>query len=103
MTPRRLEAFSDGVFAVGITLLAIDLKIPPVADGDLERALWASTPRVLTFVLSFLIVGVYWVAHHSMLDFWRRVDRTGLWLNNLTLMFVCVLPYPASVLAAHPR
>ena len=81
MTKTRLEAFSDGVFAIVITLLILDVHIPQ--DQPLTLASLGSTaPHLLAFVLSFVIVGLYWVAHHSMIHFVKQVDRQILWLNH---------------------
>ncbi|HET9407366.1 MAG TPA: TMEM175 family protein [Candidatus Sulfotelmatobacter sp.] len=97
MNKGRLEAFSDGVFAVSITLLVLDVHLPPGAQVT-PAALRALLPRVAAFILSFVIVGVYWVAHHHMLHFVRQVDRTLLWLNLLVLLCVVFIPFPASLL-----
>jgi uncharacterized membrane protein len=103
MSKTRLEAFSDGVFAIVITLLALDLRVPASDDAGLARAIQTSLPRFGAYVLSFAVIGVYWVAHHSFFAFIAKVDRTLLWLNNLTLLAVSVLPIPTSVLGQHPR
>jgi len=97
MNKSRLEAFSDGVFAIVITLLILDIHAPSTSSlsvHDLRPLL----PHVVTFVLSFVIVGVYWVAHHHMLHFIRQVDRNLLWLNLLLLLCVVFIPFPASLL-----
>ncbi len=106
----RIGAFSDGVFAIAITLLVLDLKTPTLPSGLshaqaavlLAHKLRLMWPQVLTYALSFLIVGVYWVAHHLMLGQVRCVDRTLLWLNNLFLMCVAFVPFTASLLGAYP-
>ena len=85
MSKGRLEAFSVGVFAIVIALLILDVRLPAgvhVSIAALEQVL----PRIATFVLSFVVVGVYWVAHHNMLHFIERVDRSLLWLNLLLLL-----------------
>src|SRR5258708_5031036 len=74
MTKNRLEAFSDGVFAIVITLLILDVRFPADKPLTLET-LWGVAPHLWAFVLSFVIVGVYWVSHHNMLHFIRQVDR----------------------------
>lgn len=101
MNKNRLEAFSDGVFAVAITLLILDVRPTPGNTTTLE-ALRNALPQMLSFLLSFVIVGVYWVAHHSMLHFVRAVDRRLLWLNLLLLLVIVFIPYPASLLGQHP-
>ncbi len=105
----RIGAFSDGVFAIAVTLLVLDLKLPALPPGLshaqagalLAHKLRAMWPQVLAYALSFMIVGVYWVAHHLMLASVRRVDRTLLWLNNLFLMCIAFVPFAASLLGAY--
>jgi uncharacterized membrane protein len=100
MDKNRVEAFSDGVFGFAATLLVIELRLP---DGPLVyEALLAMSPKILAFVLSFLMVATYWVAHHSMYHFVSKVDRNLLWLNNFGLLFVTFLPFPTAVLGNHP-
>lgn len=102
----RLEAFSDGVIAVAITLLVLTIKIPGV-DGSLpgDDALWQQLldewPTLLAFATSFLTVGIIWVNHHRLFHYIKRTD-TGLLLLNLLLLFVIVLiPVPTSLLAEY--
>ena len=99
MTKGRLEAFSDGVFAIVITLLILDVHAP--GDALTLETLRGLLPQIFTFVMSFVIVGVYWVAHHNMLHFIRAVDRYVLWLNLLLLLAVVFLPFSASLLGGH--
>src|SRR5215472_16675277 len=97
MSKTRLEAFSDGVFAIVITLLILNVHVP---DGRTltVQSLRPLVPPLATFVLSFIIVGVYWVAHHHMLHFVTRVNRRLLWLNLLVLLSVVFIPFPTSLL-----
>jgi uncharacterized membrane protein len=100
----RLEAFSDGVFAIAITLLVLDLKIPEgaVHDGaDLVAALIDLAPRFYTWVLSFITIGMYWTVHHRMFSYIQRTDSTLLWLNVLYLLGVSFLPFPTSVVGEY--
>ena len=99
MEKNRVEAFSDGVFGFVATLLVIELKLPEGAS--VWQDLLAIAPKLMAFVLSFLIVTMYWVAHHSMFHFVARVDRNLLWLNNLSLLSVCFIPFPTAVLGNH--
>lgn len=104
MTTERVNAFSDGVFAIAITLLVLDIKSPSAwritSDVELAQAIGALWPNFGAYIQSFLVIGVYWVVHHSLLTFLRRVDRAFLWLNNLFLLCVAFIPFPASLLGA---
>jgi uncharacterized membrane protein len=102
----RLEAFSDGVFAVAITLLVLDIKTPKAADlmaghTSLTGALLAQWPSYLSYVLSFLTVLIMWTNHHRMFLYIRRVDNMFLLLNGLLLLFITLAPFPTSVLAEY--
>lgn len=100
----RLEAFSDGVFAVAITLLVLDLRVPRDAQpGGLGHALNDLWPNYASYVVSFFIIGIIWVNHHAMLGFIRRVDRTLLFLNLLLLLFIALIPFPTALLAEYVR
>ncbi len=100
MSKNRLEAFSDGVFAIVITLLILDVRFPADKPLTLET-LQGMAPHVLAFVLSFIIVGVYWVSHHNMLHFIKQVDRQLLWLNLVLLLVIVFIPFPAALLGQH--
>ena len=100
MSKNRLEAFSDGVFAVAITLLILDVRFP--ADQPLTwDTLRSLAPHLWAFALSFVIVGVYWVSHHNMLHFIKQVDRPLLWLNLTLLLVIVLIPFPAGLLGQH--
>ena len=102
MDKSRMEAFSDGVFAIAITILILELKIPVVSPDKIIVASINQLPKLLAFVLSFIIIGTYWVAHHSMVSFIKKVNRTVLWFNLLNLLFICFLPYPTGMLGEYP-
>jgi uncharacterized membrane protein len=99
----RIEAFSDGVFAIAITLLVLQLVVPGprVPEADLPRALHQQIPKFLSFGLSFWVIGRYWVAHHGMFAYIARHDSTFLFLNLLLLFVVVFLPYPTALLGEH--
>ena len=96
----RLEAFSDGVFAVAITLLVLDLKVNAPAGG-LAHALAVAWPHYTTYVVSFLTIGIIWMNHHAQFDRIVKADRTLMVLNLLLLMFVTLIPFPTGLLATH--
>ena len=101
--PSRLTALSDGVFAVALTLLVLDVKPPQVNPALLGSAVLAMAPRLGIFALSFAIVTYYWVSHHSVFTYVRTTDRVLLWLNMLFLFSIVILPFSAAVLADYPR
>jgi uncharacterized membrane protein len=96
----RLEAFSDGVLAVAITLLVLDLHVEP-GEGhpSLAHQLGALWPQITAYVVSFLVIGVIWVNHHALCLLIGTVDRTLLFLNLVLLLFVTTLPFTTAVLA----
>ena len=100
----RIEALSDGIFAIAMTLLVLELhlpNLPPNAPNvQVAPALWQLWPKVLTYAVSFLSLGVYWIGHHNMYHAIRRADRVLLWLNILFFMCVSLLPFSTSVLNA---
>jgi uncharacterized membrane protein len=106
MEGKRVEAFSDGVFAVAITLLALELKVPE-DGGTLVHRMLAIWPSYLAYVVSFLTIGIMWLNHHTMFTHIVRVNRALLLLNLLLLMVVAVVPFPTALvgeeLGAHLR
>jgi uncharacterized membrane protein len=100
--PERLVAFTDAVMAVAITLLVLDLKLPQgVTDADLPSALAASSHSLWCYVLSFLVIGLLWMAHHNQFAFIARVDAALLWLNLLFLLTIGLIPFVTSVMSDH--
>jgi uncharacterized membrane protein len=98
----RLEAFSDGVFAIAITLLVIEIRPPEVGDGEsLASGLWDQWPNYTGYALSFLILGVMWLNHHRMFQPVRRVDGRVLVLNLNLLLWAALIPFPTAVVAEH--
>jgi uncharacterized membrane protein len=99
----RIVFFSDAVFAIVITLLVlpltaeIDLPEDGVSSAEHVADLW---PRILTFLVSFLVVGQFWIAHHRTYGRVRAADHTLVWLNLLTLLTVAFMPFPAALLGA---
>lgn len=100
----RVEAFSDGVMAIAITLLVLDLKFPPlenVPDGGLVAALLSRWPSYVSYVAAFLTIGIIWLNHRSMVDRIGRFDARLHWLNLLLLFGVATLPWPTSLVAEY--
>lgn len=104
METTRLEAFSDGVFAVAITLLVLDIHTPNAAalkDGTLTDALLRQWPVYLAYTLSFVTILIYWVNHHNVFRLIRRADHAFLLMNGLFLMLITIIPFSSSLLAAY--
>ena len=100
--PDRMLTFSDGVFAIIITILVLDLEVPDLSSGQsLASSLEEMRPTFAAFVISFLMVGMYWVGHRDMFVNVRLVNRDVLWLNLLFLLPVAVIPFAASVLGEY--
>jgi uncharacterized membrane protein len=99
---QRLEAFSDGVFAIAITLLILEIKVPHLeGDESLANALLRLWPSYGAYAFSFWVIGIFWVNHHSFLKLFRRVNHGFLVLNVFFLALVSFLPFPTSVLAEY--
>ena len=100
----RLEAFSDGVFAIAITLLVLDLNVPApdtLHDQTLLHALAHQWPAYFAYLVSFLVIGIIWINHHVMCALARTVDRRTLFTNLLLLLTVSVIPFPTRLLATY--
>jgi TMEM175 potassium channel family protein len=98
----RVEAFSDGVFAIAITLLVLELAVPKLrASESLWSALGEQWPSYAAYVVSFLVIGIIWANHHTVFTLIVTVDRMLLFLNLLMLLVVAALPWPTALLAEY--
>lgn len=103
----RLILFSDAVFAIVITLLVIEIKVPEIAktgvlnEHQLEEMLGELFPHFLGFLMSFFVIGIFWQTHHRMFGFLANYDGGLLWRNLFLLMFVCILPFTTSLVSEH--
>src|SRR5215467_6357238 len=98
----RILALSDGVFAIAITLLILEIAIPATtSDAGLPKALLELWPRYLAYVLSFAVIARFWVTHHLAFRLIGRYDAGLVWLNLVLLMLVAFLPFPTAVLGEH--
>jgi len=97
----RLEAFSDGVFAVAITLLALNLTVAGPGHGKLTHQLWTHWPSFAAYVISFFMIGIIWVNHHVLIRSITVVTRTLLFLNLLLLLFVVLIPFATATVAEY--
>jgi len=101
MDRSRLEAFSDGVFAVAITLLALNLTVDGYGHGPLLAQLNAKWPAFLAYLISFFMIGIVWVNHHALVRSITKVDRTLLFLNLVLLLFVVLIPFTTATEASY--
>jgi uncharacterized membrane protein len=104
VSTRRLEAFSDAVFAIAITLLALDLRVPelsPVTPEALAAELAAKWPTYLSFLLSFVTLLIAWIYHHRLLEAAKHAGTGLLFINGLLLLVVASLPFPTALLGAY--
>jgi len=104
-TTTRLEAFSDGVFAIAITLLVLEIRLPPEADiehgGGLARTLLGLWPSYAGYAVSFVTVGIMWANHHEVIRLMSGVDHGLIVWNLLLLMAISFTPFPTAVMAEH--
>ncbi len=101
----RLIFFSDAVFAIAITLLALEIRLPAsegnLTNSGLTHALLNLWPKYLGYLVSFLVIGVFWNGHHRKFLLIKRVDNTLISLNFLLLMAIAFIPFPTSVLSEY--
>jgi uncharacterized membrane protein len=98
----RVEAFSDGVMAIAITLLVLDLKVPgPIEPGGLLNALLERWPTYVAYLVAFLTIGIIWLNHRTLVDRIARFDARLHWLNLMLLLGVATLPFPTSLVAEY--
>lgn len=102
----RIEALSDGVFAIVVTLLVLELRVPELQNvtsaSALSAALVAMAPKFLSLVISFLTVCVIWLNHHRLFSLLASVDVTFFWLNANLLLWVSVIPFPTALIGDYP-
>jgi uncharacterized membrane protein len=101
----RIVFFSDAVMAIAITLLAVDIKVPEMATdlaaAQLPGSLHALTPKIMSFVISFMVIGVYWMSHHRYFSFIKRYDSRLIYLNLLFLLFIAAMPFISTLLGEY--
>ena len=101
-SPERVKAFADGVFAIIITILVLEIGVPPnLTESSLVEAFDEVGPELAAWVISFLITGMYWAWHRDMFNQVRYVDSTAVWLNLLFLLPAALIPFAASVLGEY--
>jgi uncharacterized membrane protein len=102
----RLDAFSDGVFAIVITLLVLEVKVPHLEAGFTNAETWAAlkavAPQFISFVFSFFVIAIYWVNHHHYMHMIGKSDWKLLWLNIHFLFWLCVIPFTTAFIGEYP-
>ncbi len=102
MSKNRVEALSDGVFAIVMTLLILDIHLPEVEYSQLGAALVEAMPRVYAYAISFAVIGVYWLTHHQSLQLVGKLNTKLIMLNLLFLLAVSFMPFPTALLGRFP-
>src|SRR5215510_11760605 len=102
MSKNRVEALSDGVFAIVITLLILEIRVPDVQYDQLWSSLVALVPRIFAYVISFGVIAVYWLAQHQSLQLVGKLNGFLIWLNFLYLLAVSFMPFPTALLGRYP-
>ena len=107
LPPNRIEALTDGVFAIVMTLLVLELSVPAIANNsvhaDLGQRLFAMWPKFLSYAVTFLMLGFMWFHHHRQFSHIKRSDSVLVWTNMLFLMFVALLPFSTSMLGEYMK
>jgi uncharacterized membrane protein len=99
MTPKRLEAFSDGVIAIIITIMVLELRPP---DGSGFDGLQPLVPKLLSYLLSFVLVAIYWNNHHHLFTLVERIDGAVMWSNMMLLFSLSLVPFATAWFGEHP-
>ena len=102
----RVETFSDGIFAIIITLLVLEIKVPhidaPLSSKNLLESLLAILPKFISWIISFFTIAVIWVNHHRLFKQFRILDSGIFWWNTVLLMWTTFIPFPTAVLGDYP-
>ena len=102
LTTRRLEALTDGIFAISMTLLVLTLDLGDMVSGlthaKLHQLLLAQIPKFYNYALSFVLLAIFWILHHQQFHYIKRTEHRHLWINIFILMFVALIPFSTSVL-----
>jgi uncharacterized membrane protein len=101
LTTNRIESLSDGVFAIVLTLMVFQIRVPDVSPDKLWARLMYQKPEFYSYAISFILVGIYWVAHHNMYHLVKRSTRPLLWMNLVFLMFVGFVPYSVALVGRY--
>jgi uncharacterized membrane protein len=102
LTTRRIETLTDGIYAISMTLLVLNLTLPEVGTELTESVavhnlLFGQGQKFFNYALSFILLALFWIIHHQQFHFIKRTDRTHLWINIFTLMFIVLIPFSTSL------
>jgi uncharacterized membrane protein len=104
-TPNRLEALTDAVFAIVMTLLVLEISIPEIAQSslhaELTQRLFELWPKLLSYGISFIILGMFWYLHHQSFHYIKRSDSGLIWLNIIFLMFIALIPFSTALFGSY--
>lgn len=102
----RLIGLSDGVFAIVLTLLVLELRIPQFSHHPSANELWIAlkgiSPKIISFLLSFLFIATLWFSHNQLFKLFDKVDNAMLWYNNILLLVICFIPFPTALIGEYP-
>lgn len=102
----RLIGLSDGVFAIVLTLLVLELRIPQFSHHPTATELWIAlkgiSPKIISFLLSFLFIASLWFSHNQLFKLFDKVDNVMLWHNNILLLVICFIPFPTALIGEYP-
>lgn len=106
MSNLRISTLVDGVFAIVMTLLVFDIDTPNLPLKKIDAHLWKELiklwPKLITYIISFIVLGIFWISHHQQFKFIVKADRNLLWLNILFLMAVAFIPFSAAFISQYP-
>ncbi|MFA5362933.1 MAG: TMEM175 family protein [Candidatus Omnitrophota bacterium] len=106
-TKNRVEAFSDGIFAILVTLLILEIRVPHIEHAGSSAELFASicalVPKFISWVISFLTVCIVWMNHHRLFDSFKGINVGLFWLNTHLLLWVCFVPFPTALVGDYPQ
>ncbi len=102
----RLIFFTDAVIAIAITLLVLEIKVPEIekglVDAELTHQVLALLPKFLGYLMSFFVIGMYWISHHRCFRYIKGYDRALIFINLLLLLFIAFVPFPTALLFSYP-
>lgn len=103
----RIIGLSDGVFAIVLTLLVLELRVPHLPEhanaAEMWHALYGIKSKIVGFLLSFLFIASLWFSHNQLFKLFDKVDNAMLWYNNFLLLLICFIPFPTALIGEYPK